>query len=49
MTANFTIFWSDTPNGTYQRHTAQILDWPTHRTGRPWEYGAYGNWVRTST
>ena len=42
-TANFSIFWSDTPNGTYHRHTAQILDWPTHRVGRPWDYGSYGN------
>ena len=25
ITANFSIFWSGTPNGTYQRHTAQIL------------------------
>lgn len=44
ITANFTIFWSDTPNGTYAEHTAQIVDWPVHRTGRPWDYGAIGNW-----
>ena len=41
---NFTIFFSETPGGDYQRHTAQILDWPAHSRGRPWEYGAYGNW-----
>jgi hypothetical protein len=25
--ANFTIFWSESPDGEYQRHTAQILNW----------------------
>ena len=43
-TANFTIFWSETAGGVYAEHTAQILDWPTHQTGRPWDYGAFGNW-----
>lgn len=41
---NFTIFYSETPSGEYQRHTAQIVDWPAHSRGRPWEYGAFGNW-----
>ena len=42
--ANFTIFWSATAAGDYQAHTAQIIGWPTHSRGRPWEYGPYGNW-----
>ena len=41
---NFTIFYADTPGGAYQKHTAQILGWPAHSRGRPWEYGAFGNW-----
>uniref|UniRef100_A0A7S2IT13 EGF-like domain-containing protein n=1 Tax=Haptolina brevifila TaxID=156173 RepID=A0A7S2IT13_9EUKA len=44
MVANFTLFWSETPAGKWREHTAQILDWPVHHTGRPWDYGPYGNW-----
>ena len=44
MVAKFTIFWSETADGEYKQHTAQIVDWPTHSRGRPWDYGAYGNW-----
>eukprot|EP01048_Picozoa_sp_COSAG05_P010370 COSAG05_NODE_908_length_6643_cov_2.923441_3_plen_321_part_00 len=42
--ANFTIYWSETADGEYHKHTAQILNWPTHSRGRPWDYGAFGNW-----
>jgi len=41
---NFTIFHSETADGEYERHTAVILGWPAHSHGRPWEYGAFGNW-----
>ena len=44
MVANFTIYYSETATGQYERHTAQIIGWPTHSRGRPWEYGPYGNW-----
>ena len=42
---NFSIFYSDSgAAGEYKKHTAQIIGWPTHSKGRPWEYGPYGNW-----
>ena len=45
MDVNFTIYYSDDgPAGEYKRHTAQILGWPVHSRGRPWEFGPYGNW-----
>ena len=44
MDVNFTIFYADTPSGEYKTHTAQITGWPVHSRGRPWEFGAYGNW-----
>ena len=44
MNVSFTIFYADTPSGEYKTHTAQITGWPVHSHGRPWEYGAYGNW-----
>lgn len=45
MVANFSIFYSDTgATGEYKRHTAEIIGWPTHSRGRPWEYGPFGNW-----
>jgi hypothetical protein len=37
--ANFTIFYSETADGDYKTHTAQIIDWPVHSRGRPWDYG----------
>ena len=39
MVANFTIFYSETADGDYKTHTAQIIDWPVHSRGRPWDYG----------
>jgi hypothetical protein len=39
MTVNFTIFYSETADGNYKKHTAQIVDWPVHSRGRPWDYG----------
>ena len=39
MVANFTIFYSETADGDYKKHTAQIIDWPVHSRGRPWDYG----------
>lgn len=39
MVANFTIFYSEKADGDYKRHTAQIIDWPVHSRGRPWDYG----------
>ena len=44
ITANFTIFYAETADGEYSTHTAQILDWPVHSRGRPWDYGPFGNW-----
>ena len=39
ITANFTIHWSVQPEGPYQEHVAQIVNWPSN-----WQYGAHGNW-----
>ena len=44
MAAISLLTGSETADGEYKQHTAQIVDWPTHSRGRPWDYGAYGNW-----
>ena len=41
MTANFSIYYSETAGGEYKTHEAQILDWPVHSRGRPWDYGPF--------
>jgi len=39
----FTIFYAEEAGGAYKAHTAQLLDYPTHRYA-PWDYGSTGNW-----